>query len=118
MTANSYKNLTAWVKAIELVKEIYAITDKFPKTELYILVNQMLRSAISIPSNIAEGYRRNHRLEYILFLSIAIASAAELETQLIIAKNRYSQVDYRKAEILLDEIQRLLYITIKSLKDK
>lgn len=118
MPANSYKNLTAWVKAIELVKEIYSITDRFPKTELYILVNQMLRAAISIPSNIAEGYRRGHRLEYIQFLSIAIASAAELETQLIIAKNRYPQADYHKAEVLLDEIQRLLYVTIKSLKEK
>lgn len=118
MVANSYKNLTAWIKAIELVKEIYNITDKFPKTELYILVNQMLRAAISIPSNIAEGYRRGHRLEYIQFLSIAIASAAELETQLIIAKNRYSTVGYQKVEFLLDEIQRLLYVTIKSLKAK
>ncbi|MDR3643168.1 MAG: four helix bundle protein [Candidatus Doudnabacteria bacterium] len=116
MPANSYKNLTAWIKAIELVQEIYVITDKFPKMELYILVNQMLRAAISVPSNIAEGYRRNHRLEYIQFLSIAIASAAELETQLIIAKNRYPLVDYQKAEILLDEIQRLLYVTIRSLK--
>lgn len=118
MPINSHKNLSAWIKAIDLVKEVYNITDKFPKTELYILTNQMLRAAISIPSNIAEGYRRGHRLEYIQFLSIAIASAAELETQLIIAKNRYLQLDYKKAEYLLDEIQRLLYVTIKKLKQK
>ena len=117
MPISSYKQLTVWNKAIELVKEIYIITDKFPKTELYILVSQMLRAAISIPSNIAEGYRRSHRLEYIQFLSIAIASAAELETQLIIAKNKYPQAGYEKAELILDEIQRLLYVTIRSLKE-
>jgi four helix bundle protein len=78
----------------------------------------MLRAAISIPSNIAEGYRRSHRPEYIQFLSIDLASAAELETQLIIAKNRYGEIDYDKAEALIDEIQRLLYVTIRSLKQK
>lgn len=118
MAIQSYKNLTAWQKGIELVKETYRITDKFPKTEQYILVSQVLRAVISIPSNIAEGYRRGHRLEYIQFLSIAIASAAELEIQLIIAKDRYSGVDNTRAEKLLDEIQRLLYVTIKKLKEK
>ena len=104
MAAQSYKNLTAWQKAIDLVKEVYKITDHFPKTEQYILISQVLRSAISVPSNIAEGYRRRHRLEYIHFLSISIASAAELETQLIIAKDRYAKIDYSKAEKLLNEI--------------
>ena len=73
---------------------------------------------MSITSNIAEGYRRNHRLEYIQFLAISLASAAELETQLVITKNRYQQIGYEKAEGLLDEIQRILYVTIKKLKQK
>lgn len=116
MTAISYKNLTAWQKGIELVAEIYKLADQLPKIEHYILVSQMLRAAISVPSNIAEGYRRNHRLGYVQFLSISLGSAAELETQLIIAKNKYHNFKYEKAEKLLDEIQRLLYVTIKKLK--
>jgi four helix bundle protein len=118
MIVQSYKNLTVWNKGIELVKEIYAVVDALPKSEQYILISQMLRAAISIPSNIAEGYRRSHRPEYIQFLSISLASSAELETQLVIAKARYPKTDYLKAEKLLDEIQRLLYITIKKLKEK
>src|SRR5574340_311616 len=118
MIAQSYKNLTAWQKGIELVKEIYSLVDSLPKLEQYILVSQMLRAVISIPSNIAEGYRRGHRLEYVQFLCIAIGSAAELETQLIVAKNRYPNINYERAEKLLDEIQRLLYVTIKKLKEK
>lgn len=67
---------------MELVKEIYRITKLMPKTEMYVLVSQMLRAAISIPSNIAEGFKRNHRNEYKQFLAIANASAGELETQI------------------------------------
>ena len=78
----------------------------------------MLRAAISIPSNIAEGYRRGHRPEFIQFLSIAIASAAELETQLIISKRQYSGISYSKAESLLEEIRKMLYVLIKKLKAK
>ena len=118
MVAQSYKNLTVWQKSIDLVKEIYLIADSLPKMEQYILISQILRSAISIPSNIAEGYRRGHRAEYIQFLSIALGSAAELETQLVIMENKYTNVNSQKAEKLLDEIQRLLYVTIKKLKEK
>lgn len=76
----------------------------------------MLRAAISIPSNIAEGSKRGHKPEYIQFLSIAIASAAELETQLIITKNQYPSIDCATAQTLLDEIQRMLYTIINKLK--
>ena len=87
MQLESYKQLTVWQRSIELVKEIYKVTEKFPKSELYGLVSQMRRSAISIPSNIAEGYKRKNLDEYVQFLSITDASAAELETQIIISKN-------------------------------
>ncbi len=80
MYIESYKELKVWKKSIDLVKEIYKITNKFPKEEIYVLVSQMRRAAISIPSNIAEGYKRKNLKEYIQFLSIAEASAAELET--------------------------------------
>lgn len=118
MIARSYKNLTAWQKGMDLVKEMYRITNLLPKNELHILIPQILRAAVSIPSNIAEGYRRGHRLEYSHFLSIAIASAAELETQIAIAKAQYPGIDYSNSEKLVDEIQRILYVTIKKLKAK
>lgn len=82
----SFKQLKIWQKGIEIVKQIYHITNKFPKEELYGLTSQMRRSAISIPSNVAEGFKRYHRKEYKQFLHISLGSAAELETQLIIAK--------------------------------
>lgn len=82
----SYQDLTVWQKSMELVAWIYELTQHFPKEEMYGLVSQMRRSAISIPSNIAEGYSRRHRQEYIQFVRIAFGSGAELETQLIIAK--------------------------------
>jgi four helix bundle protein len=117
MKLKSYKELVVWQKSIELVDEIYKITKQFPKSELYGLTSQMQRAAVAIPSNIAEGYKRNHKLEYVHFLSIANASAGELETQLIIARRQYQTIDYALAEKLLDEIQRMLYTLIYKLKN-
>ena len=103
-----YKDLIVWQKAIDLVKLIYQITDKLPKQEQYILVSQMLRAAISIPSNIAEGWSRNRKLEFIRFFEIAYASSCELETQLIICSDSYSTLDHNKALSLLVEVQKML----------
>src|SRR6185437_7821701 len=86
MSLKSYKDLIVWQRSIELVKEIFLLTDSFPKSELYGLTSQMRRAAVSIPSNIAEGYGRNSRKEYNHALAIAYGSALELETQLLIAK--------------------------------
>ena len=87
MTENfDYKNLIVWQKAKRLAVEIYRLTDRFPKTEVYGLVSQMRRAAIPIPSNIAEGYRGYHKRERVQFLSIAFGFGAELETQIEIAK--------------------------------
>lgn len=83
----SYRELIVWKKGIELVTEIYALSANFPKEEIYGLTSQMRRSAVSIPSNIAEGYARKHSKEYIQFVRIAYGSGAQLETQLEIAKN-------------------------------
>ena len=118
MQLESFKQLIVWQRAIELVKEIYKITDKFPKSEIYGLVSQMRRAAVSIPSNIAEGYKRKNLGEYIQFLSIADASAAELETQLIISKDLYQSVDLLKATSLLEEVQKMLFSLIKKLNPK
>lgn len=114
----SFKELIVWQKSIQLVKEVYLITEKFPKSELYGLVSQMRRAAVSISSNIAEGYKRKNLGEYKHFLSIADASAAELETQIIISKDLYKTVDYAKAEGLLSEVQKMLFALIKSLNGK
>lgn len=118
MKVQNFKELIVWQRAMELVKEIYSITKQFPKSEMYGLCSQMQRAAVAIPSNIAEGYKRNHRLEFIQFLAIANASSAELETQILIAKEQYTELDYSKAQALLDEVQRMLYSMISKLKDR
>ena len=82
---NSYKDLVVWQKAIDLTIEIYSLTNLFPKEEMYGFVSQIRRSAVSIPSNIAEGQARKYHLQFSHFLSIAQGSLAELETQIIIA---------------------------------
>ena len=76
----SHRDLFVWQKSIELVKEIYALTRKFPKSETFGLANQMQRAAVSIPSNIAEGHTRQHTGEFRQFLFTALGSAAELDT--------------------------------------
>jgi four helix bundle protein len=85
-----FKQLRIWQKRIEIVKEVYDVTKEFPKEELYSLTLQMKRAAISIPSNVAEGFRRYHPKEYIQYLRMALASAAELETQLIISNDLFA----------------------------
>lgn len=103
---------------MQVVSLIYRITKQMPKFEVYSLASQMQRAAVSIPSNIAEGYRRNHRAEFIQFLGVAISSAAELETQILISKQEYSEIGYSEAEILIDEIQKMMYAMISKLQNK
>lgn len=118
MYVKSYKQLYVWQRSIELVKEIYKLTDQMPKSELYGLMAQMRRAAISIPSNIVEGYKRKNLREYLQFLYIADASAAELETQLISGKELYKTIDYSHAEALLEEVQKMLAVVIRKLNAK
>ena len=84
---NTHENLTVWNKSIDFVTDLYQVTKGFPNAEKYGLVDQMKRSGVSIPSNIAEGAARNSKKEFIRFLHISLGSAAELQTQLIIAEN-------------------------------
>ena len=76
MGIKTYRDLDIWKKGIELVKDTYKSTEKFPKQEMYGLVVQMRRSAISIPSNVAEGFRRYHNKEYKQFLYVSLGSCA------------------------------------------
>ncbi len=84
---STYKKLLIWQKAMSLVTETYEITKQFPKEELFGLTSQIRRSAISIPSNIAEGYGRKSNKEYFRFLTISISSLFEFQTQIEISKN-------------------------------
>lgn len=107
---NSYKDLKVWQKSIELVVQVYTLTKSFPKEELYGLTSQIRRAAISIPSNIAEGFARRSKKDHIHFLRIAYASGAELETQLIIAaKLEFArQIDFFVINGLVEEIMKML----------
>lgn len=116
MYVESFKELIVWQKSIRLVREIYKVTYNFPKEELYGLSNQMRRCAISISSNIAEGKKRGTKKDFVKFLIIADASAAELETQIIIAKDLYRQINYLEVESLLQEVQKMLITIINKLK--
>jgi len=113
----THRDLDVWKNGIELVKKIYILTKDFPKEEIYTLTSQIRRSAISIPSNIAEGAARNSKKEFIQFLYIALGSAAELETQLIVAK----ELGYIKDLNIFDDFEKLkiqLIGLIKYLKNR
>lgn len=116
----SYKELIVWQKGIQLVTMMYTVTSSFPKTEQFGLTSQIRRASVSIPANIAEGYTRGHRAEYVQFLRIAFSSGAELETHLLIAKNLafIKERSLLEAEALLDEIMRMLNKMISTLNPK
>jgi four helix bundle protein len=98
-----------WQKSYKLVLEIYKITKEFPKSETYGLSQQMRKAAVSIPSNIAEGYGRKHKAEYNQFLSIAYGSLLELETQFLLAKDLRYTSENQIVEKLLKEVGSMLY---------
>jgi four helix bundle protein len=117
-TVRSYRDLIAWQKAVELVTEIYRISKKFPNEELFGLMSQLRRAAVSIPSNIAEGQGRLGRKEFQHFLGNARGSLKEVETQIIIARN----LDYLSETEMNDilersaEVGRILNGLLSSLK--
>jgi len=104
---------------MDLVVEIYRLTDCYPGSEIYGLTSQTRRSAVSIPSNIAEGRRRGSRKDFRQFLIIAYGSGAELETQIEIAKRLPfgRDLDFNKADSFLLEVMKMLNKMIASLKD-
>jgi len=116
----NYKELKVWQKAYQQCIKLYKITMKFPREEQYGLTSQMRRSAVSVPSNIAEGYGRQTTKEYIQALYIAYGSNCELETQILLS----GDLGYIKAEDLealqndIAEVERMLKSLIKSLKEK
>lgn len=113
-----HKKLEAWKKSINLVVDVYKVTKKFPQSELYGITNQIRRSAVSIPSNIAEGCARQSAKETTQFLHISLGSIAELETQLIIAEKLNYFNDMKEIVDNLMVIRGLILGLIKYYKDK
>jgi len=113
----THRDLDVWREGIELVVKVYEIVQKFPNEERYGLVDQIKRSAISIPSNIAEGAARNSKKEFLQFLYISLGSVSELETQLIIA-NRLGFLDNEEIFSLIEKERSKLLGLIKYLRDE
>ena len=116
----TYRDLIVWQKSLKLVTEIYSITKSFPKEELYGLTSQIRRSAVSVPSNIAEGYGRNSTQDYIRFLQITCGSLYEMQTQMEIAVNLgYLDREYSENIFnIINEIERMLNSFIRKLQEK
>jgi four helix bundle protein len=113
----SYKDLIVYQKGYKLSLEVYQATKNYPKEEIYGLVSQMRRSAVSIPCNISEGYRRGHRKEYVQFLYMAHGSCAELETLLSLSYDlaMLDRNTFERLYPLQEEISKLLRALISSL---
>ncbi|MDJ0900937.1 MAG: four helix bundle protein [Xenococcus sp. MO_188.B8] len=115
---NDFKELRIWQKGIVITENCYFLTRTFPKDELYEMVQQIRRSAVSIPANIAEGYGRHYTKEYLRFLNISVDSINELETHLILFE-RVGLCPRKEVEIiiyLLLEESRIITSLIKKLE--
>mgnify|MGYP000857337552 CR=1 FL=1 len=120
MKVQSYKELNVWKKGMEIVDQVYGLTETFPSKEQYGLASQMQRAAVSIPTNIAEGFARHHTKEFVQFLHIALGSCAELETHLMISERRGYVAAARSNELQgeLEHESRMLMALIKSLRKR
>ena len=119
-TLKNYRDLKVWQKSYRLCLDLYRITKKFPKEEIYGLTSQIRRAAVSIPSNMAEGYGRKTTADYLRFLYIAYGSICELETQLLLSSD-LNYVNKENLKALRDdteEVERMLKALIKSLENK
>ncbi len=116
----SYRDLIAWQAAMALAKRVYGATKLFPKSELYGLCQQLRRAAVSVPSNIAEGWGRGMPRDYISFLRTARGSLYEVETQILLARE-VEFLTVRQADSLLEDTStcsKLLHGLIKSLREQ
>lgn len=114
----NFKNLKIWQEGIQTVMHIYKVTNEFPKEELFNLTSQIRRSAVSIPTNIAEGAGRGSDKDFKRFLDIALGSSFELETLLIIAKNLdiLHEDEFSELIIRIGEVQRMINGLQRNLK--
>jgi len=111
----NFRDLNIWKLGMEIVEDIYKLTKEFPKEELYGLSAQMRRCAVSIPSNVAEGFTRKHNKEYKQFLYISLGSCAELETQIEIT-TKLSFLSDKQKEELLEKINHTTRMIMNLLK--
>jgi four helix bundle protein len=107
MPINNFRDLRVWQAGMDLVEQMYKLTQGFPAQEVYGLTSQMRRAAVSIPSNIAEGHTREHTKEYLHHLSIAQASLAELQTQIEIAR----RLNYLSLETTQQTLEQAMSLT-------
>lgn len=117
---STYKDLLIWQKAMNLVTKIYQTTQLFPKDEQFGLTSQIRRSSISIPSNIAEGFGRQGKNDYLKFLNISLSSLFEIQTQIEIAKN-INYLNETDFSILYEdsrELERMLVSFINKIKNR
>jgi len=117
MSVSSFKDLDVWKKGVDIAEHIYDLSKKFPKEEKYGLTSQVQRAAVSIPSNIAEGFARWRPKEFQRYCHFALGACAELETQLIIAyRQKYiSEAELAFIEEYLDHESRMLWRLIRNL---
>jgi four helix bundle protein len=117
---STFRDLLIWQKSMSLVTEIYQLTNSFPKEEIYGLTSQIRRSAISIPSNIAEGYGRDGNKDYLKFLNVSISSLFEMQTQLEIAYNlKYiNEIQFNKINEVSKEVERMLGSFIRKIRER
>ena len=113
----TFRDLVVWQKGMALAKEVYKATSVMPDTERFGLTSQMRRAAVSIPSNVAEGYARQSRVEYIRFLKVARGSLAELRTQILLSGELNFLRNSAELGPLLDETERLLAGLIRSSRE-
>lgn len=120
MTIKTYRDLDVWKKSRGLVKQIYLLSSRFPKEEIYGLTSQLRRAVVSVPSNIAEGHSRSGTKDFIQFISIAIGSLAEVETQVLLACDLefVKENDIEPIVKNIHELQRMLHALRTSLKAK
>lgn len=116
----TYRELIAWQKGIELVLLVYTVTKTFPREELYALADQLKRSSVSVPSNIAEGYGRHTDNDFIRFLNISRGSLFELQTQLEISFRLgfLNSEEYEKLMSLAVEIDKMLNALVSKIKQR
>ncbi len=117
---STFKDLLIWLKAMNLVTKIYQTTQLFPKDEQFGLTSQIRRSSISIPSNIAEGFGRQGKNDYLKFLNISLSSLFEMQTQIEIAKN-INYLNETDFSILYEdsrELERMLVSFINKIKNR
>lgn len=114
----SFKDLEVWRKGIQVVKNIYEVIKRLPKEEQFGLISQMRRASVSMPANIAEGFRRRHNREFRQFLHVALGSSGELETYLELCKEIYEIDDAFSKSIFqeLDVFQRMTNTLIGRLR--